>query len=224
MRRPWSFILLVAAIALAAAPVRAASEPEELVEKARLTAEKMLAHPDYPQLRSWMSRAKGVLIVPSLLKAGFFIGGEGGNGVLLSRDASGNWSYPAFYSIGTASLGVQIGFQDSEVMFVIMTERGLDAIISNQVKLGADASVAIGPKGAGVEGATTTALRSDVYSFSMNRGLFAGVSFEGSLIYKRDDWNQAYYGAPQAGPRAIVMERRYTNPQAEPLRASLAVR
>lgn len=109
-------------------------------------------------------------------------------------------------------------------MFVIMTNRGLNAVISNQVKLGADASVAMGPKGAGVEGATTTALSSDIYSFSMNRGLFAGVSFEGSLIYKRDDWNQGYYKAPQAGPRAIVMDRKFTNPQAEPLRASLAVR
>ncbi len=223
MRRILSAVTFLAVFALAL-PAYAASEPEELAEKSRFTAEKMLAHPDYPSLRVWMRRAKGVLIVPSLLKASFFVGGEGGNGVLLSRDANGDWSYPAFYSIGTASLGVQIGFQDSEVMFVIMTERGLNAVINNQVKLGADASVALGPKGAGVEGATTTALTADIYSFSLTRGLFAGVSFEGSLVYKRDDWNQAYYGAPAAGPRAIVIERQFRNPQAEPLRAALVVR
>jgi lipid-binding SYLF domain-containing protein len=215
---------LVAAIMLMAwAPAYAASEPEELVEKSRLTAEKMLANPDYPALKVWMGRAKGVLIVPSFLKASFFIGGEGGNGVLLGRDANGNWSYPAFYSIGSLSIGVQAGFQDAEVMFVIMTERGLNAVITNQVKLGADASVALGPMGAGVEGATTTAVGADIYSFSMARGLFAGVSFEGSLIYKRDDWNQHYYGQATA-PRAIVLDQRVRNPQAEPLRAALTPR
>jgi lipid-binding SYLF domain-containing protein len=223
MRRKLSILVLAVAVACAGFPAHAASEAEELADKARLTAEKMLSHPDFTSLRNWMSRAKGVLIVPSLLKASFFIGGEGGNGVLLARDANGNWSYPAFYSIGSASLGFQAGFQDAEVMFVIMTDRGLDAVISNQVKLGADASIAIGPKGAGVEGATTTALTADIYSFSITRGLFGGVSFEGSLVYKRDDLNQAYYRTP-AGPRAIVLERRFSNPHAEPLRAALTVR
>ena len=222
MRRILSFAI-IAAVCCLAVSARAASEQQELIDKSRLTAEKMLAHPDFPSLRKWMSSARGVLVVPSLLKASFFVGGEGGNGVLLGRDASGNWSYPALYSIGTASLGLQIGFQDAEVMFVIMTERGLHAVINNQVKLGADASVAIGPKGAGVEGATTTALTADIYSFSLNRGLFAGVSFEGSLVYSRNDWDQAYYG-PAANPRAIVIERKFSNPAAEPLRAALVVR
>ena len=106
---------------------------------------------------------------------------------------------------------------------VIMTERGLNAVINNQVKLGADASIAVGPKGAGIEGATTTALNADIYSFSLTRGLFGGISFEGSLIYKRDDWNQQYYGQPVA-PREIVIDRKVSNPRAEPLRAALVVR
>lgn len=223
MRRLPTFAALIALVVCVAPPARAASETDELVEKSRFTAEKMLSHPDFPTLRQWMKNAHGVIIVPSLLKAGFFIGGEGGNGVLLGRDIYGNWSYPAFYSIGAASLGLQIGVQDSEVMFVIMTERGLNAVINNQVKLGADASIALGPKGAGIEGATTTALNADIYSFSMTRGLFGGVSFEGSLVYKRDDWNQQYYGRPVA-PREIVIERKVSNPHAEPLRAALIVR
>ena len=223
MRRLLTFTALIALVVCIALPARAASEPDELVEKSRLTAEKMLSHPDFPTLRQWMKNAHGAIIVPSLLKAGFFIGGEGGNGVLLGRDMHGNWSYPAFYSIGAASLGLQIGVQDSEVIFVIMTERGLNAVINNQVKLGADASIALGPKGAGIEGATTTALTADVYSFSMTRGLFGGISFEGPLVYKRDDWNQQYYGQPVA-PREIVIGRKASNPHAEPLRAALIVR
>lgn len=223
MRRLLTFTALIALVVCIALPARAASEPDELVEKSRLTAEKMLSHPDFPTLRQWMKNAHGAIIVPSLLKAGFFIGGEGGNGVLLGRDIYGNWSYPAFYSIGAASLGLQIGVQDSEVIFVIMTERGLNAVINNQVKLGADASIALGPKGAGIEGATTTALTADVYSFSMTRGLFGGISFEGSLVYKRDDWNQQYYGRP-IPPREIVIGRKASNPHAEPLRAALIVR
>ena len=223
MRRLPTFAALIALVVCLALPARAASETDELVEKSRFTVEKMLAHPDFPMLRQWMRAAHGVIVVPSLLKAGFFIGGEGGHAVLLGRDIRGNWSYPAFYSIGAASLGLQIGVQDSEVMFVIMTERGLNAVINNQVKLGADASIAVGPKGAGIEGATTTALNADIYSFSLTRGLFGGISFEGSLIYKRDDWNQQYYGQPVA-PREIVIDRKVSNPRAEPLRAALVVR
>ena len=123
-------------------PAKAASVPQELVEKALLTVENMLSDAGFPTLRRWMARAKGVLIIPSLLKAGFIIGAEGGSGVLLSHDDKGIWSYPAFYTLGGASFGVQIGAQDSAVIFVIMTDKGLESVIKRQMKLGADASIA----------------------------------------------------------------------------------
>src|SRR3546814_2885808 len=92
-----------------------------------------------------MRRAKAVMIFPSLLKGAFFIGGEGGSGVLLTRDPEGNWSNPAFYTMGTVSFGLQFGGQSSEAILVVMTDAGLKAIMADQVKLGADLSAAAGP-------------------------------------------------------------------------------
>ncbi len=221
-----SLIGLTALGAAAALPARsagAASEPQVLVERARMTAERLLTHPDYPTLRRWMRDAKGVLIVPSLLKASFLIGGEGGSGVLLSRDRDAGWSDPAFYTLGAGSLGFQIGIQDSEVLFVIMTDEGLEAMIDKHVKLGADASIAAGPEGAGVESATTAGLGADIYSYAMTRGAFGGISFEGSVAVEREDWNRLYYGAG-ATPRAIVIDRKFTNPHARGLRRALEVK
>jgi lipid-binding SYLF domain-containing protein len=211
---------VVAALA-GSLPARAASDQQEIVEKARLTAEGMLADANFPTLRKWISRARAVLIVPSLLKAGFFLGAEGGSGVLLARGKDG-WSYPAFYTIGAASFGLQAGVQDSEVMFAIMTENGLRAMMNDEVKLGADASIAVGPVGAGVEGATSTAMNADIYSFAKTRGLFAGVSFEGAVVTSRDSYDTAYYGKG-ATPRAILLDRRFSNHDADGLRRALAM-
>ncbi len=216
-------VALGAVLALPARPAGAASEPHELVEKAKLTAERLLAQKDFPDLRGWMRKAKGVLIVPSLLKASFLIGGEGGSGVLLSRDRDAGWSDPAFYTLGAGSIGFQIGIQDSEVLFVIMTDEGLEAMIDKHVKLGADASIAVGPVGAGVEGATTAGLGADIYSYAMTRGAFGGISFEGTVAVEREDWNRLYYGAG-ATPRGIVIERKFTNPHAKGLRKALEVK
>ncbi len=214
---------LGAMLALPARSADAASEPQELVEKARMTAERLLSHPEFSLLRGWMRGAKGVLIVPSLLKAGFLIGGEGGSGVLLSRDPAKGWSDPAFYTLGAGSIGPQIGIQDSQVLFVIMTVKGLEAMIEKHVKLGIDASIAAGPEGGGVEGATTAGLGADIFSFSMTRGVFAGASFEGSVAVERNDWNRSYYGAG-ATPWAIVIERKFTNAGAAGLRKALDIK
>ena len=211
------------ALAAGAGPARAASEEQEIVELARLAAEGMMADPNFPSLRRWMARARGVLVVPSLVKAGFLIGGEGGNGVLLARRADNSWSYPAFCTIGAASIGFQVGIQDSQVMFVIMSDKGLRAMMSDEVKLGADASLAVGPVGGGVEGATTTALNADIYSYARAKGLFAGVSFEGAVVKSRPSHNTAYYGRG-ATPRAIVIDGRFANPEADGLRRALVVR
>ncbi|MEE8279656.1 MAG: lipid-binding SYLF domain-containing protein, partial [Alphaproteobacteria bacterium] len=170
--------LLTAAGVAFAAPTqpRAASVPQELVEKAKLTTEKLLKEPDFPTLAKWIKEAKGVLIVPSLLKASFIFGVAGGNGVLLARDKEGNWGYPAFYTVSAGSFGLQAGFQDAEVVFVIMTDAGLESVIDNGLKLGLEASMAIGPVGTGVSGATTSGFGADIYAFSKAVGLFGGVS------------------------------------------------
>lgn len=213
---------LVAAGVAFAAPTQplAASVPQELVEKARLTTEKMLEEPDFPALRGWIKEAKGVLIVPSLLKASFFFGAAGGNGVLLARDKNGNWSYPAFYTMGAGSFGLQAGFQDAEAVFVIMTEGGLEAVIDNGLKLGLEAAMAVGPVGAGVAGATTAGFGADIYAFSKAMGLFGGVFVNGAWAKERDSYNTEYYGTG-ATTKAILIERKFSNSAADQLRAAL---
>lgn len=214
-------LVLLASALLIARPAGALSEQEELVERSRLTFLKLIDHPDFPELKQYVHHAKAVLIVPSLIKGGFFIGGEGGSGVLVARSAEGGWSYPAFYTLGAGSLGIQFGGQVGEVVFTIMTENGLKAVLSNQMKLGVDASVAVGPLGKGVEASTTTNFNSDIYQFAKTEGLFGGGAFEGALIYKREEWNRGFYGRGVT-PQQIVLRTEVANPAADPLRQALA--
>jgi len=214
-------IFLISFVGFAAAtPVLADTDAEALLEKARLTFVSMSNDTNYPQLKRYIKLGKAVLIIPSQLKAAFIVGAQGGSGVLVARDINGVWGYPAFYTAGAGSLGLQIGFQNSETVLVIMTDKGLNAIINNQVKLGADASVALGPVGIGASGATTTAVGADIVAFSRNEGLFAGGSIDGSVVVKRDDWNSEFYG-PGATPRGIVLDQKFSSPKADRFRESL---
>ena len=136
-----TFVTVLSALVLfAAAPARAASAEQEIVDKARLTAEKLISEKAYGTMVNMMKDAKGVLIIPSLLKGAFIFGAEGGSGVLLARTESGGWSYPAFYTMGGASVGFQVGAQASEVVLLIMNEGALSAVMKNQIKLGGDVS------------------------------------------------------------------------------------
>ncbi|MDP7604896.1 MAG: lipid-binding SYLF domain-containing protein, partial [Alphaproteobacteria bacterium] len=131
------------------------------------------------------------------------------------------WSAPAFFNMGAGSIGLQIGAQASEVVLLMMTDRALDAVLHNRVKLGAELSAAAGPRGVGREAATTTNLRDDVYSYSRNKGLFAGASVEGAVIQPDDDANQAYYGKAVT-PEDVILKRAVSQRGAAPLRAALA--
>ena len=220
-----SFLGKATALALAFVAIggtaNAASPQQDLVEKAALTADKVINDPGLPSLRATLKQAKGVLIVPSLIKGSFILGAEGGSGVLLARNAQGTWSDPAFYTLGAGSIGLQAGVQDSEVILVIVTQKGLNAILDKPFKLGADGSVAVGPiGGAGVSAGTTAGLGADIYSFASTRGVFAGLSLDGTALVKRDEWNAAYYGKG-ATPKGILIERRFSNQAADKLRRAL---
>ncbi|HEX3400724.1 MAG TPA: lipid-binding SYLF domain-containing protein [Acetobacteraceae bacterium] len=218
--------ILLAAAALAVlsllAPRHAQAQGEEqtLVDRSTLALQEMVNQSisDDPQIM--LRRSRGVMICPRVFKAGFFFGGEGGACVLLARAGNGTWSYPAFYGMGSGSFGLQIGIQDSQFIMMIMTEKGLHAVLDSQFKLGADASIAIATIGAGVQGSTTGALGADIIAFSQSRGLYGGVSIEGSLMGARSEWNRQYYGR-DFGTRQIVIEMQATNPGADPLREVL---
>ncbi len=204
---------------LASGAASQAGEAQDLVDKAELTVKSFRSDPDMGSMRTLLRRAEAVMILPQMLKAGFFIGGEGGSGVLLTRRGDG-WSAPAFYTMGAGSIGLQFGAQASEVVLLFMNKRAVDAVLFNKVKLGADASVAAGPIGAGVEAATTTNFREDVYSYSKSKGLFAGASVEGAVIDSRESLNLEYYGR-NVPPETIVYKNQVDNPAAGNLRAAL---
>lgn len=220
--------LLAAALsALApAAPARAtdtAAEAQALVDRATLTAQEMLTEGDPNVLRdarASLRRARAVMICPRVFRVGFILGGQGGACALVARDGAGSWSSPAFYAMGSGSLGLQAGLQDMQIVMFILTQRGLEAVMDNQFKVGADASVSIATIGGGIAGATTTNVGADIVAYARARGLFAGLAIEGSLLTPQVEGNAAYYGRPVTS-RQIVLDMAVHNPGSDPLRAML---
>jgi lipid-binding SYLF domain-containing protein len=215
-------ILLVAAVLgltawLAPLPAKAQTDEQSLVDRATLALQDLMNQSVTDDPRRMLQRARAVMICPRVFKAGFFFGGEGGACVLLARAGNGTWSYPAFYGMGSGSFGLQIGIQDAQFIMMIMTEKGLRAILDSQIKLGADASLAIATIGAGIQGSTTSAFGADIVAFSQTRGLYGGISLEGSLMGQRSSWNRAYYGQ-EMGSQQIVVDMQGANPGADPLR------
>jgi len=199
-----------------------AQDARQLVEKARLTFESFQADPHMgPSLNGLVRRAKGVMIFPQVLRGAFFLGAAGGNGVFLARAReSGVWSGPAFYTLGQASFGFQAGGDAAEAVVVALTDRGVQALLRTSAKLGANASVAVGPVGIGAEAASAN-LSADLVSYTRNKGLYAGVSIEGAAVVARDEWNRSYYGKAVT-PADILIQRDVSNPDSAELIAAVA--
>ena len=197
-----------AAVTLAAPALAAddAAEAQALVAKSKETISTFAANNDFPTFAPALGKAKGILIFPQILKAGFILGGSGGSGVLLVRDAKGNWTGPAFYTMGAASLGFQAGASAAEVVMIVNSQKALDSLYSNKFKLGGDASVAVGPKGVG----TGASLTADFIVYSTVKGAFAGMSVDGSVLDVRSSLNQAYYGKPVT-PVDILAKKDVSN-------------
>jgi lipid-binding SYLF domain-containing protein len=202
-------------------PARADAKRQSLVDGCLASANKVLSGKDFPDAVRLMSSARGVLIIPELVQGGFILGAAGGRGVLVARTKPNDWSYPVFYGMGSGSIGLQIGGKVSEIVFIIRTEKGLLAILDHKFKFGAEAGVTMVAVGIGLEGASTAAGGADIVAFSNSAGLFAGASIEGSYLDADSDWNALYYGQG-ATAKAIALDRKFTNPGAEPLRKFLA--
>ena len=212
--------ILAAMLLVAAAPGAMAAGEEDaqgIVDKARVAFGEFMRDDNYSWMRDHLKDAKGVLIYPQVLKAGYILGGSGGTGVLLSRDGkTGEWSNPAFYTMGSVSFGLQIGGESAEVVLLVMSQKGMDSLLTSNFKLGGDASVALGPVGGGAKADITT----DFLSFSKSKGLYAGVNLDGSYVSVRDSLNKAYYGR-DVSPVAIIVKQSVSNKGAVPLREEL---
>ena len=210
---------ILSTFAFLAVPVSAGdrtAKAQRLVTRSLWTFEHFMDDPDISWFRTSLKDAKAVLIIPTLGKGGLIIGGYGGSGCMLARDEKGDeWSYPAFYTIGAVTFGLQIGGAADEWVLMAMTRRGLDAMLTSSFKLGADANVALGPVGTGVKGATT-----DILAFSRSKGLYGGLTLEGALVATRDKLNNAYYGK-ELRPSEILVADKVSNSHADGLRAAV---
>lgn len=190
-------LLLFAAVQGAAL----AGDQQELVDAADLTLSNLLRDPNMSWLQYNFDRAKAVMIAPVVVKAGFIFGGSGGRAVTVARDPqTGKWSGPAFYILATASFGFQAGISVSEVVTLVMTEKGLSSLLSPSAKLGGDASITAGPVGVGA----SSALLADFISFSRSKGLYGGVNLDGTVVTIANDWNGYYYKEGVLPPDILI--------------------
>ena len=180
------------------------------VRDAAMVFDEIMAAEDKTIPAAILNKATGIAIFPSTIQAGLVVGGIRGRGVISSRSASG-WSSPAFLTLTGGTFGLQIGGQAADIVLVINGQRGLENLVSNQFKIGADAGLAAGPVGRNAQAATDIQLRAQILSYSRARGLFAGVTINGSTIRQDADANQRFYGS-RLTTRQIVFEGKAGSP------------
>jgi lipid-binding SYLF domain-containing protein len=200
-------------------PAKAAEPVDQqgLVDKARTTFQSFMADSNMVYLKNHLRDAKGLLIVPSMLKAGFFVGGSGGSGVLIVKNAkTGQWSQPAFYTLGSVSFGLQFGGEAAEVIMMVRTQKAVDKLLTSSFKFGGDTSIAVGPVGGGAK----SNVMADIFSFSRSKGAFAGIALDGAVISTKDKWNNAYYGKAVT-PVDILVKHSVSNHGSKELRETV---
>jgi len=182
-----------------------ADKANQLVKNAQYTVDRFAGDDSLSWVRENIGHAKG----------GFIFGGSGGNGVLLARDDAA-WSAPAFYTMGSVTFGLQAGAEVSEIVLLVMTEKGMDALKTADVKLGGEVSVAAGPVGGGAQAQTA-----DIIAFQRSKGLYGGLNLEGAVVTPRSAWNSAYYGQEITPDQILAGEGTGMNKASE-LRTALA--
>lgn len=209
-------ILIGMTVAPTASSAADIAEQQQLVDKATLTLKAFAADPGLnAALREWAPETRALFIVPQFIRGAFVFGGAGGSGLLLVRDEkTGNWGDPVFYTIGSASFGLQIGGDVSEIVLLVRTTKGLEEFYRSDFKLGANAGMAVGPVG---EGASVHGLAADMIAYARKQGAFAGIAINGAFVAVANEANEAYYGRP-VRPTDIAIKQSAYNPQSLDLR------
>jgi len=191
-------VALLLAVTAIVNPLVAQRSPDDEVKRvteATTVLEEIMAAADKAVPRAIMEKAEGIAVFPSMIKGGLVVGAQHGRGILsVHNKQTGAWSSPAFLSITGGSFGAQIGVQAIDLVLVINGQRGLEQLVKNQFKLGADASAAAGPVGRDASASTDIQMRAQILSYSRSRGLFAGVTLTGSTIRQDRDANERFYG------------------------------
>jgi SH3 domain-containing YSC84-like protein 1 len=201
-------------ILFAASSLFAANKEQERLENSGSVMQEVMGIPDnIPQ--ELLEKAECIIVFPSVLKAAFVVGGSYGRGAMVCRTGehfNGAWGAPAMYALEGASVGFQLGGQATDLVLLVMNQRGASSILDSKVKLGADASAAAGPKGRDASADTDAYLRAEILSYSRSRGLFAGISLTGSTLRPDDDANEAVYGR-KVTAREIVLGGKVSIPE-----------
>lgn len=206
-RKQTVMALVLAACWLTLANGLMAQSKEDLtVQASTAVLDEIMAVPLSSIPESMLADAQGLVIIPNMIKGGFVVGGRHGRGVLLVRDENQNWHAPVFVSLTGGSIGWQVGVQATDVILVFRTRQSVQGILKGKFTLGADAAAAAGPVGRQAAAATDGHLKSEIYSYSRSRGLFAGVSIDGSVLQLDQIANATYYLSPAPGAPVIVPE------------------
>jgi SH3 domain-containing YSC84-like protein 1 len=206
-------LLLMAPATFASPPAADKDKDVDRMENAGTVVDEILNIPDdIPQ--DLLDKARCVVVLPSVLKAAFVVGGSYGRGVMVCRtgpDYKGPWGAPAMFALEGGSVGFQIGGQATDFVILVMNDRGASSLLKSKVKLGADAAVAAGPKGRDASANTDAYMRAEMLSYSRSRGVFAGISLEGSTLRPDNDGNRNVYGK-DATASSIITESKYEAP------------
>lgn len=211
-------LLLVVPAAVAGNTDKGDDEQKRLENAGTVMKEILNVPDDIPQ--DLLDKARCVVVIPSVLKAAFVVGGSYGRGVMECRtgkDFTGPWGAPAMYALEGGSVGFQIGGQATDFVILVINNRGVDSLLASKVKLGVDASVAAGPKGRDASANTDAYFRSEMLSYSRSRGAFAGVSLEGSTLRPDGDANRKIYGRETSAAKIVAEPRSDAPPEAHEL-------
>ena len=188
-------VLIILLLSFCSISVQANEDNDQALRDSLSVIDEIMNSPDQEIPSELISQAKAILIFPTLVKAGFLVGGRYGEGVASMRaKKTGKFGPPAFLTQGGLSFGFQIGAEAVDLVLLVMTQRGLESLLKDKFTLGADAAVSAGPVGRHAEAATDIGMRGEIYSYSRSKGAFAGVSLKGTVISTDKEANFAYYG------------------------------
>jgi len=212
----WSVIIAFALTISATAQSHEKSAETDRVAEATHVLTEVMGIPENSIPEDLMARAHGIAVIPHVVKGAFGIGGQWGKGVMSQRHENGKWSPPAYVDIGGGSFGFQLGVQATDLVLIFTDEDGLKGLLKGKLKLGADASATAGPVGRKAEVGTDILLRSAVFAYSRSKGLFAGISLDGSVISIDDSANRKIYGKDVNGEQILLGDAVQTNASVRP--------
>jgi lipid-binding SYLF domain-containing protein len=199
-------LLLALALFATSLTVCAGEVEDARADQASRVLAEILTIPEQSIPEKLLTEAQAIVVIPDVVKVGFILGGRRGRGLIAVRNADGTWSNPSFVTLTGGSVGFQAGVQSADVVLVFRSARGVDSIVNGKFTLGGDASVAAGPVGRSAQASTDEQLKAEIYSYSRARGLFAGVSLDGTALRIDNKSNQKVYG-DNTTPRAIFEGR-----------------